>query len=193
VAQLAPLPPGSMPLISKNLASLRTSYTKGVLLEESIPTDPIVLFSQWYTDHQLSCKGTYVSPQVTTLTTCDPLTCRPSARILLLKSFDDNGFVFYTNYNSRKAKEIAANKFASMTFYWDQRQVQVEGCIEKTSEAESDAYFFSRNINFQIEAWQSSGTLPLKSRQEQEELDASVRERFQSEPKMTRPLFWGTV
>jgi pyridoxine/pyridoxamine 5'-phosphate oxidase len=104
--------------VSKNLADARINYAKGVLMEDSIPADPIILFNKWFEDHQVTCKDIYVEPNAVILSTCDPATLRPAARVVLMKSYSNDGFVFFTNYESRKGLEIAANPVGAMTFYW---------------------------------------------------------------------------
>ena len=118
--------------MAQNLANMRVAYVKGLLLEETIPKDPMALFHSWFEDHKLLVKSsaTYVEPNAMTLATCNT-SMRPSARIVLLKEYNNKGFVFHSNYTSRKGAELAANPFAAMTFYWDERQVRLEGKVEK--------------------------------------------------------------
>jgi pyridoxamine 5'-phosphate oxidase len=117
---------------------------------------------------------------------------RPSARMVLLKGIDDRGFVFYTNYGGRKAKDLAANPRAALCLHWakGEEQVRVEGVVERVTDAESDAYFASRPRGSQIAAWASEQSAPIASRAE---LEARVREleaRFAGKD-VPRPPFWG--
>src|SRR5437762_4064602 len=124
------------------------------LSEGEVDRDPIKQFKNWY-DGALAA-GIPETDAVTLATASKD--GRPSARIVLLKSFDDRGFVFYTNYNSRKAKELAANPRASLVAYWmpPKRQVRIEGTVEKISETESDEYFQTRPLGSRLGAWASS-------------------------------------
>ena len=115
----------------------------------------------------------------------------PSARIVLLKSFDERGFVFYTNYQSRKAKELAENPRVSLLFYWMQikRQVRVEGVVEKVSAEESDRYFNSRPLGSRIGAWASEQSRPVQNREQLEKSFEAYRAKFGEQ--VPRPPHWG--
>jgi len=116
---------------------------------------------------------------------------QPSARIVLLKSFDDRGFVFYTNYDSRKGKELSDNPRACLLFYWPQlwRQVRVEGDIEKVSTAESEAYFQSRPLGSRLGAWASNQSEVVETREVLETRFAELEKRFGED--VPRPEHWG--
>ena len=116
---------------------------------------------------------------------------QPSARIVLLKSFDDRGFVFYTNYNSRKGRDLADNPRACLLFYWSPlwRQVRVEGTIEKVSEAESDEYFHSRPLGSKIGAWASDQSQPVSGRAQLEKRFEEFGWKFAD--NVPRPPHWG--
>jgi pyridoxamine 5'-phosphate oxidase len=116
---------------------------------------------------------------------------QPSARIVLLKSFDDRGFVFYTNYQSRKGQELAENPRASLLFYWPQlwRQVRIEGVVEKTSAAESEAYFQSRPLGSKLGAWASNQSQVVDQRETLEARFAELQMRFGED--IPRPEHWG--
>jgi pyridoxamine 5'-phosphate oxidase len=149
--------------------------------------DPFALFATWYTDAQASEPK---DANAMTVATADPAG-RPSARILLLKDADERGFVFYTNFESRKGDELAVNPFAALCFHWKTlaRQVRVEGPIVKVSDAEADAYFESRARLSQTGAWASRQSQPLASR---EALLGAVRE-FEAEYEnrdIPRPPYW---
>lgn len=115
----------------------------------------------------------------------------PDARIVLLKSFDDSGFVFYTNYQSRKGKELAEIPRACLLFYWSSlwRQVRIEGAVEKTSDAESDAYFQSRPVGSKLGAWASNQSEVVASREILEARFAELQQRFGD--NVPRPEHWG--
>jgi len=116
---------------------------------------------------------------------------RPSARVVLLKGFDENGFVFYTNLESRKGRELAANPLAALCFHWPplEQQVRIEGRIEKVSDAEAEAYFASRPRGAQIGAWASRQSRVLATREELEARVKAVEEKFAG-AKVPRPPFW---
>jgi pyridoxamine 5'-phosphate oxidase len=116
---------------------------------------------------------------------------RPSARIVLIKGVDERGFVFFTNYESRKGRELAANSAASLLFHWIEleRQVRIEGRVEKTSDAESDAYYASRPLGSRIGAWASEQSAPLESRAALEAREREMIERYGDAPP--RPPHWG--
>jgi pyridoxamine 5'-phosphate oxidase len=117
---------------------------------------------------------------------------RPSARVVLLKGYDERGFVFFTNYESRKGRELASNPHAALVFFWPHldRQVRVEGMVEKTSGEESDAYFQSRPPGAQLGAWASEQSAVIAGRKELEERLREVSERFGDGP-VPLPEFWG--
>jgi len=118
---------------------------------------------------------------------------RPAVRIVLLKGFDENGFVFFTNYESRKAKEITGEPYAALTFFWPelQRQVRIEGMIEKVSAKESDDYYASRGRLSRLGAWASPQSSRINSREELESLVEKVNERFEGQEEIPRPDHWG--
>jgi len=116
---------------------------------------------------------------------------RPTARIVLMKSFDEHGFVFYTNYNSRKSEDLEDNPRACLLFYWSQlwRQVRIEGEVEKVSEAESDEYFHSRPLGSKVGAWASDQSQPVESREQLEKRFEEFGLKFAD--NVPRPPHWG--
>jgi len=151
------------------------------------PTDPYALFARWFDEAKATEPRV---PDAVALATADA-DGRPSARQVLLKAFDERGFVFYTNLGSRKASELAANPFAAMNFHWktQQRQVQVRGAIEPVSDAQADAYFASRARASQIGAWASKQSQPLGGRGEFEARIAKYTAKF-GIGAVPRPPFW---
>lgn len=150
--------------------------------------DPIKMFSQWF--EQAKDTG-FVLPESLTLATASA-EGKPSARVVLLKSFDDSGFIFFTNYGSRKGQELTANPHAAMVFHWNilQRQVRIEGAIERVSEAESLAYFHSRPRGSQIGAWASYQSQEIDCR-ETLALKAKEIEAQYAGKEIPLPPFWG--
>jgi pyridoxamine 5'-phosphate oxidase len=120
------------------------------LSKDNVNKNPFEQFSSWY---KMADDAGFIHPDAMTLATADK-NSKPSARIVLLKSFDENGFVFFTNYKSRKGNELEVNPYASLVFYWDKidKQVRIEGSIEKISEKESEEYFHTRPQGSQIGA-----------------------------------------
>jgi pyridoxamine 5'-phosphate oxidase len=143
----------------KNIAQIRTEYKRGALDEEHADADPIRQFARWW-DEAVASDLPEVNAM--TLATADAQG-RPSARVVLLKGFDANGFVFYTNYESRKGQELAANPRACLLFFWAEleRQVRIDGDVQRTSAEESDAYFASRPLASRIGAWASPQSRPI--------------------------------
>jgi len=149
--------------------------------------DPFMLFKAWFADAEASEAN---DPNAMTVATADA-TGRPSARIVLLKGVDERGFVFYTNFESRKGHELAVNPFVALCFHWKSltRQVRVEGPVVKVSDAEADAYFASRARLSQTGAWASRQSKPLASRDAL--LDAVRETKGQYEGlDIPRPPFW---
>jgi pyridoxamine 5'-phosphate oxidase len=151
-------------------------------------TDPITRFRQLLEKAKQSEAG---DATACTLATADTAG-RPAARMVLLKGVDDNGFVFFTNYGSRKAAELDANPHAALCFYWSSlnRQVRIEGPVARLPVAESDAYFASRPHGSRIAAWASKQTQPLASRADLIARVASYEARFLGR-EVPRPEFWG--
>ena len=174
-------------------SSLKTVVTLGQGLAVGIPAaaeeaDPIELFKAWFAAARDSG---ILLPEAVALATASP-DAVPSARMVLLKDADSRGFVFYTNYGSRKARELDANPRASLCFHWAilQRQVRVMGAVERVDEAESAAYFATRGRGSQIGAWASSQSEELTSRAELERRVEEAGARFAG-GEVPLPPFWG--
>lgn len=172
-----------------NLRDLRVSYDLAELTEDQAPADPQVLFHGWLNDalaHKLP------EPNAMTLSTIG-LDGAPTSRIVLLKGLDDRGFHFFTNYESRKATEIAANPHASAVFLWTDRhrQVSVRGTITKLPRADAESYFASRPYGHQIGAWASHQSQIIPGREWLEARDAELRARFPEGQPVPCPPHWG--
>jgi len=159
------------------------------LTKDKVDANPIRQFQTWFDE----VRASGVSEQDATSMTLATATRdgRASARIVLLKSFDDRGFVFYTNYQSRKSKELSENPRACLLFYWPQlwRQVRIEGVVEKISPAESEAYFQSRPLGSKLGAWASNQSEVVDRRETLEARFAELQKRFGED--VPRPEHWG--
>jgi len=174
--------------LQKEIADTRKEYKLQSLLEEDIDPDPIRQFQQWWNEALMS---DIEEPNAMTLATSDKKG-RPSARIVLLKGLSNEGFVFFTNYESRKGTELTENPFASLLFFWKEleRQVRVEGTVTKTDEEKSSAYFLSRPALSKISAWSSAQSRVIQSRDELEKNVLKYHEQFRNE-EILRPPYWG--
>ncbi|MBV2182820.1 MAG: pyridoxamine 5'-phosphate oxidase [Castellaniella sp.] len=169
-----------------SIADIRQTYQKYELLESAAAADPYTQFEQWF---QQALHSEVREPTAMTLATADAAG-RPSARIVLLKDFDVQGFVFYTNYQSRKGHDLAANPQASLLFFWPEleRQVRIEGAVTQVDAAESDVYYASRPLGSRIGAWASPQSQPISH----ETLAARVLNLTQELGEHpTRPPHWG--
>ena len=171
-----------------SIAEIRKEYTQGGLLERSIDPDPVKQFHRWM--EQAIHAGVH-EPNAMTLATATP-DGRPAARIVLLKGFDERGFTFFSNYDSRKGKQLAANPHAALVFFWAEleRQVRIEGKVGRVSEAESDAYHASQPRGSQLGAWTSWQSEVTAGREILEQRLADFTERFGDGP-VPRPPHWG--
>lgn len=165
-------------------------YTRNPpLLESAVDQDPIIQFRQWLDD---AIKVGMIEPIAMTLATVDA-DGRPSARVVLLKGLDADGFAFYTNYQSRKARALAAHPFAAATFWWDrlERSVRIEGTVEKLTAAESEAYFRSRPQGSQVGAITSRQSQVISSRAELDARLADNLARYATEQVPFDASQWG--
>lgn len=170
-----------------DIADIRKDYTLKSLDLEMVAESPMAQFQIWLDE---ALKSQVNEPNAMNLATVNAEN-RPSSRIVLLKGIDQ-GFVFYTNYESRKGRELAARPFAAMTFFWPEleRQVRIEGRVEKTAARTSDEYFLSRPKGSQIGAWASPQSQTIRDRAFLEEREQEITRRFNTEP-ITRPDHWG--
>ncbi|MGH2646637.1 MAG: pyridoxamine 5'-phosphate oxidase [Ginsengibacter sp.] len=174
--------------ITTNLATIRKDYRLQSLLESDVDADPIKQFEKWL--HQ-SMESGIEEPNAMTLATSTG-DGKPTARIVLLKGIKNNGFVFFTNYESRKGTQIHDNPLGCLVFFWKelQRQVRIEGEIKKISEKESDEYFATRPIESRIGAWSSPQSKVIKNREVLEKNVAEFTNKYESK-NIPRPLYWG--
>ena len=167
---------------------MRREYAREGLAEADVDADPVVQFGRWFEQAE---QGGLLEPHAMTLATATP-DGRPSARMVLLRDFDERGFCFYTNYQSRKGDELAANPRAALVFWWDklERQVRIEGRVGRTSRAESEAYFSSRPPGSQLSAAASPQSRVIDGRAT---LERRVTELAtgQRDGQVPLPEFWG--
>ena len=171
-----------------SIAAIRKDYKQQTLHERDVAADPITQFERWWSD-AVASEIDEVNAMALATAGADG---RPSARIVLLKAVNAGGFVFFTNYNSHKGQQIAENPFASLCFFWKEleRQVRIEGAIEKISEAASDEYFESRPAGSRIGAWASPQSSVIASR-EAIETNVIALEKKYANQKIERPPHWG--
>ena len=164
------------------------SDSKNVLRPGEVDPDPIAQFGIWF---EQALAADLLEPTAASLATADAAG-RPSARMVLLKDFDTEGFVFFTNYQSRKGRELDANPFAALTLWWDklQRQVRIEGSVAKISPVESDIYFASRPFGSRIGALASDQSRELASRSKLEDRTRDLEAEF-GDGEVPRPPHWG--
>lgn len=172
---------------SDHIQGLRKSYETGTLTEHDLLPDPIDLFRTWM---EAAVQAQLEEPNAMTLCTAS-VDGQPDGRIVLLRGFDERGFVFYTNYESSKGNDLQANPRATLVFLWHalERQIRIQGTVARVSAAESAAYFQTRPRGHQLAAWTSPQSRPLSTR---DELDARLDElhaRFPAEVPL--PGFWG--
>lgn len=173
-----------------HLADLRQTYAQRTLSEADVLPDAVAQFRVWL-DEALAAKVD--EPTALTLSTV-AASGQPSSRVVLLKGLpDDAGFLFYTNYDSQKGQELAGQPLAAINFFWPalERQVRVEGRVEKAPEALSTEYFQSRPRGSQIGAWASPQSQVIGSREELEAREKEVETEFQDQNPLPRPAHWG--
>jgi pyridoxamine 5'-phosphate oxidase len=173
---------------SSHVADLRRNYTRAGLDETEADPNPFNQFQTWF-DQALSAD--LPEPNAMTLATATA-SGKPSARIVLLKGFDEEGFLFYTNYNSEKGQQLAANPWGALVFWWAEleRQVRIEGRVEKVSTEESEAYFASRPFDSQLGAWASQQSEVISSRAVLEEKLAELEQKYEKQV-VPKPPHWG--
>jgi len=170
------------------IADLRRDYTRDGLLEDQTPEQPMSLFARWF---EQAVETETTEPNAMMLATVDA-DGQPHLRTLLLKGFDERGLVFFSNYDSAKGRQLAGNPRAAMNFWWHdlERQVRIEGRVERVSAEESDAYYFSRPLGSRLGAWASPQSQVIAGRSVIEQrLQEVERQYADSEPP--RPPHWG--
>lgn len=177
-----------MELNKNNLHNLRQEYRSAQLTEKDVDLDPMVQFGKWFKD---AMDALLYEPNVMTLATADRFG-KPTARIVLLKGYDENGFVFYTNYESKKGQDIVENPQAALVFFWPEleRQVRIEGVVSKVDAQTSADYFHSRPAGSQIGAVASPQSKVLQSRESLEEQVVELTRAYEGK-EIPRPLHWG--
>jgi len=170
-----------------SIAQLRKNYTFGQLSETEVPENPLPLFQLWFDQ---AIKVQCPEPNSMTLATADKAG-NPSARIVLLKGADQNGFTFFTNYESQKGKDLAVRPQAALLFHWHEleRQVRIKGDVERVEAAQSDVYYHSRPPESRIGAWASPQSAVIPNREFLEEAESRFKAEFGDEPP--RPEHWG--
>ena len=170
-----------------NIADLRKSYEKAELSEDASNADPFKQFDRWLNE---AIQSEVPEPNAMTLATVAS-NMRPSTRVVLIKGYDELGIVWYTNYKSRKGKELAGNPFAALQFHWVEleRVVRIEGRMEKVSDEESDSYFHSRPLDSRIGAWASPQSQVIDGRTVLVTNAAKYAAQFMLNPP--RPPHWG--
>lgn len=174
--------------LQQHIAKLREDFMSGTLSEADVDKDPTVQFKNWL---QQAVDVNIAEVQAMNLSTVSS-DHKPSSRIVYLREFENNTYSFYTNYNSQKGKDLEKNPFASITFFWPEleRQIRIEGRVEKAHAAQSDNYYNNRPYDSKIGAWASNQSHMLQSRQELEDLIAELKKKFTPET-IVRPDFWG--
>jgi pyridoxamine 5'-phosphate oxidase len=170
------------------IADIRKDYKLRSLSELDVAANPNVQFNSWWND---ALASNIDEVNAMTLATVDT-NGHPHARIVLLKGMSENGFEFFTNYESSKGKEMATNNKVALVFFWKEleRQIRIEGTVSKLSEAESDKYFLSRPVESRIGAWSSPQSREIESREILDENAIQTKKAFERK-EITRPSFWG--
>jgi pyridoxamine 5'-phosphate oxidase len=171
-----------------SIAELRREYARARLDEKDVSPDPFAEFARWFAEAQ-AAEAAEVNAMVLATATLDG---RPSARVVLLKGFDERGFVFFTDYRSRKAEELETNPRAALGFHWTEleRQIRIEGKVARTSLEESESYYRTRPIGSRLGAWASHQSRAIGSRADLEAGLREVERRF-SGPDVPLPQHWG--
>jgi len=174
--------------LARNVADLRKEYTRAGLTESDVAPDPVEQFRRWF-DEALEADLHEPNAFVLATATRDGL---PSARVVLLKGLDERGFVFYTNYEGRKGRELEDNPRAALLFYWGEleRQVRIEGTVSRVSEEESDAYYASRPRGSRLGAWASEQSRVVEGREVLESRIGDLEAEYEGR-EVPRPPFWG--
>lgn len=178
-----------MELINSKIISLRKEYSSAYLNEQDINHDPFKQFELWM---QQAVEAEILEPHAMNICTVSA-DVKPSSRIVLLRGFDHHGFVFYTNYNSHKGRDLEKNNYACINFFWSEleRQVRIEGVIHKIDEQTSTKYFNSRPRESQIGAWASEQSAVIESRKVVEDAFTFYTNKFKDTAIIPKPPHWG--
>jgi pyridoxamine 5'-phosphate oxidase len=174
-------------MIREDLANMRRDYASSTLEEATAARDPLDQFGKWMNDARAA---EVLDPNAMSVATCGD-DRRPAVRIVLLKYFGDDGFTFFTNYTSKKGRQLEENPNAALHFFWPElhRQILIQGIVAKYDTAASDEYFFSRPVDSQIAAWASRQSSLIESREELEQQFDELADRFDGD--VPPPPFWG--
>lgn len=175
-----------------NIDQMRRDYQQAALTTDDVAADPVVQFRKWFEQIVTVHTGDWFEPNAMTLATATPAG-EPSARVVLLKDIDDDGVVFYTNYQSQKGRELDANPRASAVFYWAslERQIRLTGRVEPVSRERSEAYFHSRPRGSQLGALVSQQSQTVRTREELEEALSQLERTYGEEDVIPMPEHWG--
>ncbi|MCL6218573.1 pyridoxamine 5'-phosphate oxidase [Zunongwangia pacifica] len=175
--------------MSRNLQDYRQSYEKDELLESSISDNPFQLFEQWFNETEIAGGAGEVNAMTIATIGLDGF---PKSRVVLLKSYDADGFIFYTNFNSEKGKAIALNPNVCLSFFWPstERQVIIQGVVEKVDEETATEYYHSRPRGSQLGAWASPQSSEIASREVLENNLAEVEHKYEGQ-EVPKPEYWG--
>jgi pyridoxamine 5'-phosphate oxidase len=173
----------------KDLASIRTEYTRASLDSKDVDSNPLKQFDKWFSE---AVTANVLEANAMNLATISEQGT-PTSRIVLLKGVEEERFVFYTNYQSQKGRELAKDPACALTFFWPEleRQVRIEGVAERISPERSDAYFKSRPRGSQVGAWSSPQSVVIANRQLLEERAAEIERKFLGEKVLPKPQQWG--
>ena len=173
----------------KNIADIRKDYKKHQLEESMVNKNPLKQFEEWFEE---ALKSEVTEPNAMSLSTVSS-SGMPDCRIVLLKGIEDDGFVFYTNYQSTKGKNLEQNPQAALTFFWAEleRQVRIQGIVEKVTKETSDQYFQSRPKESQIGAWASPQSSVIKDRKILEKREEKLTQKHKDDDVLPRPEQWG--
>jgi len=174
--------------MQKDIADIRKDYKLGALDEADVHADPMTQFALWF-EQAVAAE----LPEVNAMALATAHDGQPSLRIVLLKGLENGGFTFFTNYGSRKSKDIKDNPKVALTFFWEglERQVRIEGSAEQVSAEESDAYYHSRGRESQVGAWASPQSEVIKDRDILELRVKRFAQTFQHDEIVPRPAYWG--
>lgn len=175
--------------VSNYLNQIRNDFAKESLSEGDVKANPIEQYANWF---EQAVGAQVLDPKAVVLSTVDA-DGRPASRVVYIRGLEEDGFLFYTNYNSEKGQDIALNPHVSINIFWPEleRQIRIEGKAEKVEESVSDAYFNARPRNSQIGAWASAQSEQINSREELENLVKFYKEKFKECEQVPRPPHWG--